>query len=573
VSRRYAAIATAGVLLLGQSTSLLFAAPSNAAVIRLAPTARSLMAVTGFDSLVVESDGQPYGAGVNASGELTGSGPKTTLTRLRGLPKGVTAKAVALGFTQSLVLGSDSVAYQSGVVPGVGSGTSVLVALTGLPSGVTASAIAAGRNYSLVLGSNGVVYGIGFDEDGDLTGSGTRTTLTALTGLPSGVHATAVAAGQLTTVVLGSDGVVYGTGNNGSGSLTGTSPSIATLTPLSGLPAGVRATGIAESGQDTLVLGSDGQVYGAGDNSGGQLTGTASGNTTLTVLSGLPTSVEADAVATDSNQSLVLGSNGTAYTAGTAVLTGVATTYTLTRLTPSIAASIEQVACGGNSELVRDVQGIAYGRGDNSNGQLTASVDSEQADVFEVLGGQRLMNVSRPVISGARRYGATLRASDGSWNIPPTNYDYQWRRDGKAIAGAITRTYKPTVSQIGDRFTVTVTALRAQLDDGAATSAATTKLARGPALRYAGKPKPAIRGNRHPGHAVRIIHVAAGGFAPHARRLSYQWLLDGRPIGHAVHARYVVRPGDAGRRLSVRVRGTRRGYRAGSYTTKAVTVR
>lgn len=71
-----------------------------------------------------------------------------------------------------------------------------------------------------------MAYGVGANETGELTGSGAhRSELRPLVGLPTGVRATDVVAQtndhEGFSIVLGSDGVAYGTGFNLDGQLTG----------------------------------------------------------------------------------------------------------------------------------------------------------------------------------------------------------------------------------------------------------------------------------------------------------------------------------------------------------------
>jgi len=53
-------------------------------------------------------------------------------------------------------------------------------------------------------------------------------------------------------------------------------------------------------------------------------------------------------------------------------------------------------------------------------------------------------NTTAPTISGSPNVGQLLTCSPGDWfGTTPINYGYQWRRDGVAIAGAISSTYTP----------------------------------------------------------------------------------------------------------------------------------
>ncbi|WP_026163524.1 RCC1 domain-containing protein [Kribbella catacumbae] len=332
-------------------------------------------------SLVMGSNGVVYGTGGNSFGELTAPlADRTTLTRLSGLPEGVQAVAMDAGGDHSLVVASDGKAYGTGrnsFGQLTGTATRTTLAPLELPAGVKATAVAAGANHSLVVGSNGTVYGTGLNDFGQLTGTDPnehRNTLTPLAGLPNGVRAAAVAAGASHSLVLGDNGVVYGTGRNAVGQLTGTNPADRRiLTPLTGLPAGVRAAAIDAGLDHSLVLGSDAMVYGAGDNSDGELTG-AGDRFTLTPLTGTQ-------VAAGNAHSLVLGRDGIVYGSGRNTfgqLTGASSAdrrslTPLIGLPPGVQATA--IAAGPNHSLVLDSNGVVYGTGINGSGQLTGSGD------------------------------------------------------------------------------------------------------------------------------------------------------------------------------------------------------
>ena len=300
---------------------------------------------------VLGSDGVVYGSGSNASGKLTGSGNRSTLTAFTGLPGGVTAVSIHPSTSDNtIVLGSNSLLYgtgsnSSGQLTGSGN-KSTLTAFTGLPGGVTVASVVCGSACTLVIGSDGKLYGTGNNSYSQLSSTGGKTTLTAFTGLPGGVTVSKVITSNYTVIVLGSDGLVYGCGRNNYGQLTGASTSDkTTLTLFTGLPGGVTAVSIYAQPSTTVVLGSDGVVYGTGLNTNSILTG--SGNkTTLTAFTGLPGGVTASKVYMYSLSSgglsrysiAILGSDGKLYGTGEnpyGLLTGTAgvTKTTLTLMT------------------------------------------------------------------------------------------------------------------------------------------------------------------------------------------------------------------------------------------------
>ncbi|MEU5099303.1 hypothetical protein [Streptomyces sp. NPDC020996] len=450
------------------------------------------------------------------------------------------ATTIAVGPTTTIFIGGDGKVYQTGLDvqdPAGNVSRTTPTPLPGLPSGVRAQSIAAAYRFVLVVGSDGKAYGAGVNAQGQLTDTsadhsqGWKSTLTPLAGLPSGVSAKAVAAGYAFSLVLGSDGKVYGTGRNIYGELTTSMPSELNykLAPLAGLPSGVRATTIAADGYTTVVLGSDGHVYGAGDSAHGSLTGTGDAKK-LTVFGGLPGSLAVKTVAVSGANVVLLGSDGHVWVTGSNEWgqLGVGATDTkdhpLARKIPGIdqAVAIDagygnvlavdkygityatgdntggalgelgnpvtvadavrvapgqpskapfvEVATGDSDTLVRDADGVVLGVGYNGQGQLTGTGDRSALTAFA---GQRISAYKSPAVSGTAKVGSTLTAKNGSWSVKPTAYAYQWYRGSTAVSGATSATYKLTSADKGRKIKVRVKGTRTSFTSGTAYSPAT----------------------------------------------------------------------------------------------------
>jgi hypothetical protein len=86
--------------------------------------------------------------------------------------------------------------------------------------------------------------------------------------------------------------------------------------------------------------------------------------------------------------------------------------------------------------------------------------------------------VSRtPKVTGTAKVGRTLTAVPGSWTSG-TRLTYRWTADGKTIARATARTFKPTKAVRGKRIRVVVTGTKTGYRTVARTSGATAKVAR-----------------------------------------------------------------------------------------------
>jgi hypothetical protein len=69
------------------------------------------------------------------------------------------------------------------------------------------------------------------------------------------------------------------------------------------------------------------------------------------------------------------------------------------------------------------------------------------------------VNVTMPVISGARQVGGLLASSPGTWNPTPTHIHYQWFQGSTAISGAIYKTYLASQNDQGQVLGLSVTAI------------------------------------------------------------------------------------------------------------------
>jgi alpha-tubulin suppressor-like RCC1 family protein len=459
------------------------ATPTATATAPPAAPVHHLIATNEVDAVVIAGDGQPYGAGANEYGELGGTGVRTTLTRIAGLPSGVRAASVADGFGFVLVLGSDGRAYGSGdnashQLTGTAATKSALTPLTGLPAGVHAVDVSASPYTSFVVGSNGVLYLSGVAIAAVKGGGAQVSTLTPVLGLPAGVLARQVSAGVQDVVVLGSDHHAYGAGDNLRGELTG-STAYSQLTGLADVPAGLQLTAVSVGYLNVALLDSTGRVWATGANDSGQLgTGAVdSGPHPVPQLVPGLTGVARIAVGSEGivavgRDGLVRGTGANDYHQLTTLPTTVTTAAPL-RLAPGqpTDAPIVEASSLSTTTLVRDADGVVLATGSESWG-----VPGGTPFALTALSGQRVLDSVRPAITGKAKVGRTLTAHAGSWSVRPAKYAYQWYRHGTKVSGATKSTYKLTKHDRGWRLSVRITATRPGFATGAATSATTSKI-------------------------------------------------------------------------------------------------
>ncbi|WP_256760784.1 cadherin-like beta sandwich domain-containing protein [Cohnella sp. WQ 127256] len=259
-------------------------------------------------SLALKSDGTVWAWGNNNYGQLgddTGIN-RSTPVQVTGL-SGVTA--IAAGFSHSMALKSDGTvwAWGSNEVGQLGDDTeidrSTPVQVIGL-NGV--QAIEGGRSQSMALKSDGTVWAWGYNEYGQL-GDGTeinRRTPVQVIGL-NGVQAIEATSHS---VALKSDGTVWAWGFNRFGQLGNGGTAYAQVTPVqvTGLS---EVTAIAAGELHSVALKSDGTVWAWGYNYYGQLgNGTTSDRSTpvqVTGLSGI------NAIAAGNEYNVAVKSDGT----------------------------------------------------------------------------------------------------------------------------------------------------------------------------------------------------------------------------------------------------------------------
>ena len=247
-------------------------------------------------------------------------------------PTGVHLTQTSAGMNFTLALGSDGNLYSWGFnnQGQLGNGTTTNSGLGKVimpADGTKFTKISAGFNYSLAIGSDGNLYGWGDNSYGQLgignpSVSPNQQPIKVI--LPTGIPKfTQISAGYKHSLALGTDGNLYSWGTNEKGQLGRSINEAEDGTPRKvNLPTGVsRFTQVIAGGEHSLALGSDGNLYSWGDNSKGQLGRSASGTQDGTPRKvAMPTGItitQASAPGTlGGDFSLALGSDGNIYSWG-----------------------------------------------------------------------------------------------------------------------------------------------------------------------------------------------------------------------------------------------------------------
>ncbi|MET0535600.1 MAG: hypothetical protein ABW171_15395 [Steroidobacter sp.] len=197
------------------------------------------------------------------------------------LPPEIVDIAAGESFTVALDSSGNIWSWGSNPFGGFGSSTPVIVDLD-LPASVHPRRVFAGEHHAMLIDDNGDAWAWGEHDDGEL-GVGETPPITPVRfarkvqlALPSGVAIVAIASGESHSLFLTSDGAVYAAGEERSGALGNGQNGINVIyktpqrTSTIG-PPNLRAIAIAAGQVHSLAILSDGTVMGWGANSSGQL--------------------------------------------------------------------------------------------------------------------------------------------------------------------------------------------------------------------------------------------------------------------------------------------------------------
>ncbi|WP_156165191.1 hypothetical protein [Demequina silvatica] len=177
---------------------------------------------------------------------------------------------------------------------------------------------------------------------------------------------------------------------------------------------------------------------------------------------------------------------------------------------------------------------------------------------------QTFTTAPTPTITGVPKAGVILRAQTGDWAPEPSEFAYQWMRNGVPIAGATAASYKVSSKDRGKKLRVDVTASRPTFVDREVRSAPLYV----PKV-WATPDRPPLKGTAAVGSRLSTVVPA---WSPKPDTVAYQWMRDGRPIWGAKSSTYVVKKADRGHLIKVRITAKKTGYIKSVVFSKARTM-
>ncbi|MFY4717281.1 DUF7507 domain-containing protein [Streptomyces sp. LaBMicrA B280] len=399
------------------------------------PAGTEVTAVAGGAdfSLALTSDGHVLAWGKNNDGQL-GDGTTTDRTTpvAVDLPAGTTVTAISAGIAHGLALTSDGhvLAWGNNDFGQLGDGSTterLTPEAVHLPAGTTVTAISAGAYHSLAVTSDGHVLAWGYNLFGQL-GDGTTTNRSTPVevDLPAGTTVTSVAGGGYHSLALTSDGRVLAWGYNLFGQLgDGTTANRSTPVEVD-LPVGTTVTAIAARELNSLAVTSDGRALAWGFNGSGQLGDGTTTSRSTPVEVHLPAGTTVTSVAAGDIFSLALTSDGRVLAWGNNNFGQLGDGTTTERLTPVEAhlpagATVTAIAAGdfhslavteaveSTTTLTADPTTVAPGQPVTLKAQVTCSAGTPTGEVF--------------FYDGDTRIGTGTLDADGTASLTTTDLD------------------------------------------------------------------------------------------------------------------------------------------------------
>lgn len=153
------------------------------------------------------------------------------------------------------------------------------------------------------------------------------------------------------------------------------------------------------------------------------------------------------------------------------------------------------------------------------------------------------VNSVLPAITGNAYEGATLTIGNGTWSNTPDAYEYQWRRVGTPIVGAVASTRVLALADVGAAMSCTVVAINERVP-AIATSAATAAVLGYPTFSV----QPSITGTAQSGQTLTGVDGTHTGTS-----VTRRWLEDAVAIAGQTGTTLVLGAGQVNKVITFEV--------------------
>jgi alpha-tubulin suppressor-like RCC1 family protein len=331
-----------------------------------------------------------------------------------------------------------------------------LVQMISMPTNKTPLWISSGTFYTIVLMTDGTIYGCGENIYGQL-GNGltvSNSSLVQMT-LPANKTPTAISCGGSHTIVLMTDGTIYGCGSNSYGQLGNgsTGSTISSLVQMTSVPNKTPAA-ISCGAYYTIVRMTDGTIYGCGANSNGQLGNGSTGSNSSLVQMTLPANKTPAAISCGGSHTIVLMTDGTIYGCGENFFGQLGNgsiafiKSSLVQMTSVSNKTPAAISCGGSHTIVRMTDGTIYGCGYNNDGQLGNGSSGPTQNTNSSLVQMTLPSNQTPVATSCGAVHTIVRMTDGTIYGCGNNNNGQLgigNQQTKTLLTPMTNTYSPNI--------------------------------------------------------------------------------------------------------------------------------
>ena len=165
----------------------------------------------------------------------------------------------------------------------------------------------------------------------------------------------------------------------------------------------------------------------------------------------------------------------------------------------------------------------------------------------------QLESTPTATVKGKSKVGKKLRSNTGVWDEGVT-LSYQWTANGVPIAGATSPAYRIQAHDLGARIRLEVTGTKPNYAPVTTTSAPTAAIRKGTLKKG---PRPIVKGKAKVGKGLRFTQ---GSWPQSGISFTYQWFVAAKPVAGAVGKRFKVKKAYRGKRIHVRVIGSKSGY-------------